>query len=81
ARNTKSKSFALLLKEFDTILSLDIDLEKKVNISDNIQNILNERQIARDNKDFSLSDKLRDKLNELGYKVIDSSDGQKIEEI
>lgn len=87
----KSKQIASLLKDFDRILSLDIDKISKsgVNTVDNsdaefpaeISIILEERKTARENKDFNKSDELRDKLKELGYVVMDSKEGQKIEKI
>lgn len=79
----KSNDIYNLLKEFDTVLSIDID--KKVEVKQNekvpaeIQNILDERKIARENKDFVLSDKLRDLLKEKGYIVKDSKEGQIVE--
>ncbi len=80
----KSNDYYLLLKKFDTVLSLNIDLKKqeeKIKIPEEIKNILQERKEARDKKDFKTSDILRDKLKSLGYIVIDSKEGQKIEKI
>lgn len=85
AKNTvKSKDYAELLKHFDTVLSLNVDSapykkEKQVEIDDNIQELLEKRKQARVNKDFKLSDEIRDELLQLGYKVIDTKEGQKIE--
>ncbi|MDD4819039.1 MAG: hypothetical protein PHH27_02590, partial [Candidatus Colwellbacteria bacterium] len=50
------------------------DIEK--NLPKDIKKILDERTIARKNKDFVKSDELRLKLERLGYKVQDSSDGK-----
>ena len=77
----KSKSFANLLMKFDEVLGLNIDAEDKLELSDEVLDILNKRKIARDNKDYSLSDNLRDKLKELGYIVKDTKDGQKLEKV
>lgn len=80
----KSNDYYLLLKKFDTVLSLYIDLKKqeeKIKIPEDIKDILQERKEARDKKDFKTSDILRDKLKSLGYIVIDSKEGQKIEKI
>ena len=80
----KSNDYYLLLKKFDTVLSLNIDLKKqeeKIKIPEEIKDILQERKEARDKKDFKTSDILRDKLKSLGYIVIDSKEGQKIEKI
>ena len=82
--HVKSNDYYLLLKKFDTVLSLNIDLKKqeeKIKIPEEIKDILQERKEARDKKDFKTSDILRDKLKSLGYIVIDSKEGQKIEKI
>ena len=77
----KSKSFANLLMKFDEVLGLNIDAEDKLELSDEVLDILNKRKIARDNKDYILSDNFRDKLKELGYIVKDTKDGQKLEKV
>lgn len=81
-----SKYIAKLLEEFDEVLSLDIT--KKVEVENNdieideeIKSLLEERRIARDKKDFKTSDEIRDKLLIMGYKVVDTKEGQKIEKI
>lgn len=83
-----SKEYALLLKEFDKVLSLDIDKgirdsnkENICNVDSNLENILEERKQARINKDFRKSDELRDKLLSMGYKVVDTKEGQKLERV
>lgn len=82
--STKSLDFAKLLEEFDEILALDIKKqisEEVVEISKELSDILERRKVARQTKDFKLSDDLRDELLDLGYKVIDSADGQKLEKL
>lgn len=83
-RNNKSKDYAKLLLEFDEVISFNInkleqidELELPLEISD----IVEERKLARENKDFKLSDILRDKLFDLGYKVLDTKEGQKIDKV
>lgn len=81
----KSDDIYNLLKEFDSVLSIDIDKETNNlkndvdSLPEEIEKILEQRKIARENKDFALSDKLRDELKEKGYIVKDTKDGQKIE--
>ena len=78
----KSKDYYELLMKFDTILSLDLDkAEEKETYSDEINAILEERKLARQNKDFAKSDELRDKLKELGYEVKDTREGQILSKI
>lgn len=82
----KSKDYAKLLKHFDTVLSLDVDKEpfkreQKLEASEEILELLEQRKQARANKNFILSDEIRDKLASQGYKVIDTKEGQKLEKI
>lgn len=87
----KSKDIAYILKDFDKVLSLDIDkappndngLDENLDVvlSSKLEEILEERKIARESKDFAKSDELRDNLKELGYIVLDSKEGQKLEKI
>ena len=68
------------------MLSLNVDSEpfkkeQKIEVSEEIKNLLEQRKQARENKNFALSDEIRDKLASLGYKVIDTKEGQKLEKI
>jgi cysteinyl-tRNA synthetase len=83
--NIKSDEYYKLLQKFDQVLSLDLykvqNRKDNIDIPENVLEILNRRKEARDNKDFAMSDKLRDELLVLGYVVKDSKEGQKIEEV
>lgn len=67
---------------FDEVLGLDIENQIKANsnleISDEIQKLLEKRQSARESKEWNLSDKLREEIEALGYLVKDGADGQTI---
>lgn len=82
---TKSNMYYELLKKFDTVLSLNLDKEvteeKIEEYPEKVLNLLDERRKARENKDFSESDRLRDLLKEMGYLVIDSKEGQKLKKV
>lgn len=84
----KSKDLANLLLDFDKVLGVDIDRKDSLNendsqeeIPDDIKKILEERNEARKNKDWALSDKLRDELKEKGYIVKDSKEGTQLQKI
>mgnify|MGYP003970807119 CR=1 FL=1 len=68
------------LLEFDKILGLGLDKieEEKIEISADVQALLDERQKARDEKNFEESDRLRDEIKKLGFEVEDTGEGQKI---
>jgi protein-tyrosine phosphatase len=48
-----------------------------VSIPEDVQKLLEERALARQNKDWARSDYLRDEIAKLGYTVKDSKEGQK----
>ena len=55
--------------------------QEKIDIPQEIQELLNKRQEARNNKNWTKSDEIRDELKEKGYLVKDTKDGQTIEKI
>lgn len=87
ARNSKkSNKFANLLLDFDKVLGLDIqnadkylsEFNSKQNdeeLPENIKQLLEERKIARANKDWAKSDELRDRIMNEGYSIKDTKDG------
>lgn len=75
----KSKELAKLLLDFDKVLGLNIAKKEENEIPQEILDIVNERKIARQEKNWKLSDELREKLNSLGYLVKDNADGMQLE--
>lgn len=74
----KSSLIAKLLLKFDTVLGLNIEKEEKIELPEEIMQIVEERKLARQNKDWKKSDELRDKLANLGYTVKDTPNGMEI---
>ncbi len=82
--SNKSKQLADLLLDFDRVLGVDIQKEneqKNLEIPDEINQLLEKRKQARENKDWSLSDQIRDELKEKGYIVKDTKEGMQIEKL
>lgn len=88
--NNKSKQLAELLLEFDEVLGLDLknakkyleEFEKNKNIEEipeEIKELVEQRKIARQNKDWAKSDELRDLIAQKGYIVKDQKQGMSIE--
>lgn len=77
---TKSPSLAKLLLKFDTVLGLKIDENNSKNeeLPEEILKLVEERKMARENKDWNKSDELRDLITEKGYIVKDTKQGQKV---
>ena len=75
----KSKKIAELLRKFDTVLALKIDKEDKTNsIPEEILKLAEERKIARNNKNWEESDKIRDEINKNGYIIKDKKEGYEL---
>ena len=64
--------------DFDKVLGLGLGESTKEITLAGISEIRKERETARKNKDFKKSDELRDKIEKLGYRVEDTSEGMKI---
>ena len=77
----KSKKLADLILDFDKVLGFDLEkyVPEKVSLPEEIQNLVNQRNEARANKNWEESDRLRDKLVSMGYIVKDSKEGTIVE--
>lgn len=71
--------------DFDKVLGIDLKsaiLKKSAEkIPENISKLLEERKLARENKDWKKSDELRNEIEKLGYEVKDTANGQQIKNI
>ena len=63
------------IKEMDKVFGLDLFKQEKIKIPNEIQKLVEEREKARENKDWKKSDELRDKINKLGYSLEDRKEG------
>ena len=84
--DAKSKKLSNLLEKFDEVLGLDLVnskkyLEKQIEVPEDILNMLKERNKAKQEKNYTLADSLRDKIKEKGYIIKDTTDGAKLEKI
>jgi cysteinyl-tRNA synthetase len=78
-----SKDKIKLLQKFDEILGLDIKKikEEKTAIPKEIKLLAEERQRLRKNKEWEQADIFRNRIEERGFKVIDSQEDYKIEKL
>ncbi|MBD3359228.1 MAG: cysteine--tRNA ligase [Candidatus Buchananbacteria bacterium] len=69
--------------DFDQVLGLNLAKVKKekIKIPAKVIKLVEQREAARAIKDWDQSDKLRDKINQLGYQVEDTNQGQVIKKI
>ncbi len=76
----KSPKLAELLSKFDEVLGLKIENveTQEETLPEDILQLIEERRIARENKDWAKSDELRDLITEKGYTVKDTKNGQEV---
>jgi cysteinyl-tRNA synthetase len=73
-----SEKYATVV-DYDRILGFNLDqLDKAQALPEGVQELVEARKKAREAKDFSTSDRLREELEALGYMVQDAKDGMKI---
>ena len=78
----RSKDYYDLLMKFDSVLSLDLDKQEEVlSYPKEIDELLEKRKLAREEKDYKKSDEIREEIKKLGYDVKDTRQGQIIEKI
>ena len=71
-----------LISEFDEVLSLDLTInDKEISIDEEVEKLIQERNIAKQNKDYVKADKIRQELMDMGIKIIDTREGTKFERI
>lgn len=72
----KSKEYADLLLEFDSVLGLKIDMvEENPELPQEILDLIELRKTARKEKNWEESDRLRDEIISKGFKVKDTKEG------
>ena len=79
----KSIDYANLLEEFDKILGFNLTSYQKeeIKLPEEIKKLVQDRNLARQNKNWAESDRIRDILIEKGYTVKDSKESTIIEKI
>lgn len=84
----KDEEYAKLLEEFDKVLGLDmanaekyIKEQQSITLPAEIEQLIEKRKEARKNKNWELSDKIRDDLKAKGYNVKDTKEGMTVEKI
>ena len=77
--NLSEKNKKDLILDFDKVLGLKLDEVEVIEIPENVQKLIDERDKARAERDFAKSDELRKEIESLGFEVMDTSDGTKVE--
>ena len=77
-RDKKAQGKLNTIKEIDKVFSLDLLKQEKIKVPKSVQELAQKRQKARKDKDWKLADKLREKVNKLGYILNDTKEGFEI---
>ncbi len=80
-KGKSAKEVKKFFLKIDEVLGLNFKkvLKEKTKIPNKIKKLLRQREEARKNKEWEKSDELRKKIEELGWKVEDTPNGQKIQ--
>ncbi|MBX7044452.1 MAG: cysteine--tRNA ligase [Ignavibacteria bacterium] len=74
-----------LAYDFDKVFGLQLDKMEKAEAADDIpgevKSLAGQRMQAKKDKNFALSDELRNKIKEMGYEVKDSKDGYELKRL
>ncbi|MEM4331022.1 MAG: cysteine--tRNA ligase [Candidatus Pacearchaeota archaeon] len=74
-RDEKAEGKFRTIKKFDDVLGLSLFEKEEIQIPDEIKKIAEERQKARQEKDWKKADELREKLKSLGWEIRDKKEG------
>ena len=79
----KSPKFAQLLEKMDTVLGLQIDTIEEISssIPKEIEELVEKRKQARQEKNWKLSDELREQIKQKGYIVEDTKETMTVKKI
>lgn len=70
--NSDASKVVRLVEDFDSVFGF---LDKDEKIPDEVLDLVNKRNEARNNKDWKKSDTLRNQINKLGFSIDDSKEG------
>lgn len=76
-----SKNIYDLIIDFDKALGLELGKEENINIPEEVKLLAQKRWEAKQNKDFVLSDNIRNEILKLGYNIKDTREGYNIEKL
>jgi cysteinyl-tRNA synthetase len=78
-RDEKATGKLSTIKEMDKIFGLKLLEKEEVTVPVGVKKLIEEREIARKNKDYKKSDELRIRIDGLGFIIKDTKEGYKLE--
>ena len=80
-RDENAKGKIQTIKKIDEVFGLKLFEKEKLKIPAEILKLAKERELARKNKNWKLSDELREKIKNFGFKINDTEKGSELEKI
>ncbi len=91
-KSVSDKDKLATIHSFDSLLSLGLSKNPREgraalgvlsqdDMPEEVQRLLKERALVREQKDFARADELRDQIKELGFEVKDTQDGQQLKKL
>lgn len=79
--NVSSNTKLKLIKSWDSVLSLDLIKEKSIDeeLLNKINELIEKRNIAKENRDYALADQIRDELKNMNVVIKDTKEGTTFE--
>ena len=79
--NVSSNTKLKLIKSWDSVLSLDLIKEKNIDeeLLNKINELIEKRNIAKENRDYALADQIRDELKNMNIVIKDTKEGTTFE--
>jgi cysteinyl-tRNA synthetase len=77
-RDKKAKGKINTIKEMDKVFGLNLLEKQEIQVPKQVQELAEQREQARKDKDYKKADELRDKIKDLGFQLDDTSEGVKI---
>jgi cysteinyl-tRNA synthetase len=71
--------------DFDKVLALDLEKairkEETIKFPSEVEALLEKRMLAKKEKNYEEADRIREQVEKMGYKVLDTPEGQKLEQV
>ncbi len=74
-RDEKAPGKYQTIKKIDEVFGLKLLERENIIIPKEVKKLADEREKARKNKDWKMADELRDKINDMGFAISDTSEG------
>jgi cysteinyl-tRNA synthetase len=83
--NLPKEDILATILDFDKVLALDLEKtimkEETIKLPTEVEALLEKRMLAKKEKNYEEADRIREQVEKMGYKVLDTPEGQKLEQV